>query len=159
MLKKYPALDLAKYILQKCIDDGCPISHLQLQKILYYIQGEFLKKDRKAFDDPIEAWIFGPVVPSVHERYCMNGAMPILGVPDWMKTEEDKIPEISEEVKKIVDKVTEAKRALSPRDMVRATQEKDGPWDTIYADGKGNHKEISLDRIKKSFKAGRERGF
>ena len=156
---KYSALDLAKYILQKCIDDSRPISNLQLQKILYYVQGEFLKEDRKAFDDPIEAWMFGLVVPSVYERYCMNGAMPILGVPDWLKTEEDKIPEISEEVKKIVDKVAEAKRALSPWDMVRATHEKDGPWDTTYADGKGNHKEISLDRIKKSFKDGRERGF
>ena len=158
-MRIYQALDLAKYILQKCIDDSCPISHLQLQKILYYVQGEFLKEDRKAFNDPIEAWMFGPVVPSVYERYCMNGAMPILGVPDWMKTEEDKIPEISEEVKKIVDKVAETKRALSPWDMLRATHEKDGPWDTTYADGKGNHKEIPLSLIKKSFKDGYERGF
>ena len=42
---KYSALDLAKYILQKCIDDSRPISNLQLQKILYYVQGEFLKED------------------------------------------------------------------------------------------------------------------
>lgn len=155
----YRALDLAKYILQKCIDDSCPISNLQLQKILYYVQGEFLREDRKAFAEPIEAWILGPVVPSVFERYCMNGAMQILDVPDWMKTEEDEVPEISEEVKKIVDKVVEAKRVLPPWDMVRATQKKDGPWDITYADGKGNHKEISLRLIKKSFKDGCERGF
>ena len=85
--------------------------------------------------------------------------MPILGVPDWMKTEEDEIPEISKEVKEIVDKVAETKRALSPWDMLRAAHEKDGPWDTTYAYGKGNHKEISLGLIKESFKDGRERGF
>ena len=38
----YTAMDLAKYIVSKCYYDGCPISNLQLQKILYYIQKEFL---------------------------------------------------------------------------------------------------------------------
>ena len=32
----YPVLELAKYIVVKCINDRHPISNLQLQKILYY---------------------------------------------------------------------------------------------------------------------------
>ena len=34
----YSAMDIAKYIIDKCIDDEMPISNLQLQKILYYLQ-------------------------------------------------------------------------------------------------------------------------
>lgn len=30
----YTAMDLSKYIVSKCIEDGEPISNLQLQKIL-----------------------------------------------------------------------------------------------------------------------------
>lgn len=39
----YSAVDLSKYIVYKCITEGQPISNLQLQKILYYIQRNFLK--------------------------------------------------------------------------------------------------------------------
>ena len=69
----YGALDLSKYIVAKCIEDGLPISNLQLQKILYYIQKDFLKRDEMAFPDDIEAWQFGPVVPNVYYYYCGYG--------------------------------------------------------------------------------------
>ena len=54
----YSALELSKYIVTKCINDGKPISNLQLQKILYYIQRDFLKQGEPAFSDTIEAWQF-----------------------------------------------------------------------------------------------------
>lgn len=62
----YRAIELSKYIVSKCIDDGFPISNLQLQKILYYIQRDFLRIGKPAFPDAIEAWQFGPVVPNVY---------------------------------------------------------------------------------------------
>ena len=37
----YSALDVSKYIVSKCTRDGHPISNLQLQKILYYVQRAF----------------------------------------------------------------------------------------------------------------------
>lgn len=50
------ALDLSKYIVSRCVNDGCPISNLQLQKILYYIQKEFLQtRNEVMFYDDIEA--------------------------------------------------------------------------------------------------------
>ena len=48
------ALDLAKYIVTKCVKDNCAISNLQLQKILYFIQRDFLRCDKPAFSDAIE---------------------------------------------------------------------------------------------------------
>ena len=37
----YKALDLANYIVDKCIKDDAPITNLQLQRILYFIQKDF----------------------------------------------------------------------------------------------------------------------
>lgn len=56
----YEAVHIAKYIINKCTIDQHPISNLQLQKILYCIQRDFLKNDMLAFDDDFEAWPFGP---------------------------------------------------------------------------------------------------
>lgn len=47
---------VAKYIVNRCVKSGTPISNLQLQKILYFVQMAFLKKlDKPCFSDDIEA--------------------------------------------------------------------------------------------------------
>lgn len=62
----YKAIDLANYIVDKCIEDNAPITNLQLQRILYFVQKDFLKRGYQAFSDDIEAWRCGPVVPNVY---------------------------------------------------------------------------------------------
>ena len=79
----YSAVELSKYIITKCARENKPISNLQLQKILYFIQKEYLqKKGVPAFNDPIEAWRFGPVVPESYYFFCGAGAMPITDIYD-----------------------------------------------------------------------------
>lgn len=69
----YKAEDVAAYIINKQVDDGYPISNLKLQKILYFVQAEFLvSKDEPCFDEVIEAWDFGPVVESVYNKYAVH---------------------------------------------------------------------------------------
>ena len=41
----YTALDIAKYIIDKCTRENLAISNLQLQKILYYVQKTFLQSE------------------------------------------------------------------------------------------------------------------
>lgn len=64
----YSAVDLAKYIINKCVKDEVPISNIQLQMILYCIQKEFFKRDTLAFGNSIETWQFGPVTYSPASR-------------------------------------------------------------------------------------------
>ena len=74
MSSKYSAEIMAGYTVSKCINDGLPISNLQLQKILYYIQKRYLTDNKTAFDDDFEAWQFGPVIPLVYYKYSGFGA-------------------------------------------------------------------------------------
>ena len=67
-------MEIAQYIINKCTLEKCPISNLQLQKILYYVQKTFLQNDMLAFSDEIEAWQFGPVVREVYNKYCGFGS-------------------------------------------------------------------------------------
>ncbi len=136
----YAAIDLSKYIVSKCIKDESPISNLQLQKILYYIQKDFLKEDRLAFGDDIEAWQFGPVVPNVYYRYCGFGAMPItISMGEYSINISDK---------KWIDSIIDAKRSVAPWDLVKETHKTGGAWDKVFSGGSGNRKVIPVELIK-----------
>lgn len=74
------ASTVAKFLLTLvCEDEGDLMSNLKLQKLLYYVQGFHLAiYDSPLFDEPIQAWKHGPVVPSVYEEYrvCGRDAIP-----------------------------------------------------------------------------------
>lgn len=135
----YPALNMAKYIIDKCTKDRYPISNLQLQKILYYIQREFLQQGAMAFPENIEAWQFGPVVPGVYKQYCGFGALPIRMRYTVVIQENDQ---------RIINPIIEKKRILNPWDMVSDTHSSGKAWDLIYNDGLGDHQVIPQDLIR-----------
>ena len=63
------ALDVAAYILSKLKESSRDVTHMKLQKLLYYSQAWSTVWDEKAlFDERIEAWVNGPVVPSVYAQ-------------------------------------------------------------------------------------------
>lgn len=133
----YTAVDLSKYIVNKCIADSHPISNLQLQKILYYIQVEFLRRGQPAFRDPIEAWQFGPVVPNAYYYFCGFGAMRITECYNGAA-------QPLGEDKNIIDEIVLEKSAMNPWQVVADTHKPGGAWDRIYRDGEGNHQIIPL---------------
>lgn len=137
----YSAVELSKYIITKCAKENKPISNLQLQKILYFIQKEYLqKKGVPAFDDPIEAWRFGPVVPEAYYFFCGAGAMPITDIYENF--------DIGSADVELIDRVVKEKRALDPWTLVDQTHREGCAWDRVYQHGLGNRKIIPQDWIK-----------
>lgn len=140
------AIELSKYVVSKCMQYNTPISNLQLQKILYYIQYEVLKKtDDIAFPDSIEAWQFGPVIPNIYYYFCGFGARKINTA--FLENEYDSV--VNSEIKEIFDRVIKEKSKLYPWDMVIETHKKNGAWDLTYNSGKGFKEIISIECIKK----------
>ena len=135
----YEAVHIAKYIINKCTIDQHPISNLQLQKILYCIQRDFLKNDMLAFDDDFEAWQFGPVIPEVYYLFCGFGAIRIR-----MKYDID----IGSDYATIINPIIERKRLLNPWDWSNDINAAGKAWDTIYSHGNGNHKTIPKQIVK-----------
>lgn len=69
-MANYDAIDVAKYVINHEIDMSRNISNLRLQKLLYFVQAKFLcEVGEPCFVDDIEAWQFGPVVPSVYYAF------------------------------------------------------------------------------------------
>ncbi|RKG31456.1 MULTISPECIES: Panacea domain-containing protein [Acinetobacter] len=72
--KKYIAMDIANYIIWYVNkDQESPLgglTPLKLQKILYYVAANYLKKHEVLlFDEPFQKWQYGPVVKEVYREF------------------------------------------------------------------------------------------
>lgn len=138
----YSATQIAHYIVSKCIDDNCPITNLQLQNILYYIQIKYLKNNELAFYDDIEAWQFGAVIPSVYYKYCGFGVMPIT-----LKLEVNNID--SSDANRFNTVINE-KRKLFLWDISDEIYKSRGAWSKAYKNGIGNKTVIPISLIQEN---------
>lgn len=75
----YQGIEIADYILNYAEQCNYQITNLRLQKILYYIQLNFLKQyDYVIFEDDILAMRHGPCIQSVYDRYHIWGRHSII---------------------------------------------------------------------------------
>lgn len=145
MCKTVTALQLAHYVLQYTTKKNIRITHLQLQKVLYYIQGYHLQRfGVPLFDDKIEAWQYGPVVSSVYRKYFVQGSLPL-------RSEGDVALDVTQEQKVLIDAVIEKKARLRAAQLVSATHAED-PWKDLKTQVESGCRPImTTDAIKKYF--------
>ena len=71
------AMDVANFFLASAPSDD-ELTNLKLQKLCSYAQAVSLAySGRQLFEEDIEAWQHGPVVPSVYHEFKSNGRAPI----------------------------------------------------------------------------------
>lgn len=130
--KMRKAESVANYIIAESLHKMHPVSNLQLQKILYYVQVHFLKKTKRPFfSDDIEAWQFGPVVPKIYYKYAGFGPAPITVV---RRLDID----LDTREREDLDSIIKEKMMLSPWDMVEDTHQAGKPWAMYYKEGERN---------------------
>lgn len=136
----FKVMDLAWFILRRCSNNGTPISNLHLQKILFFLQRDSLQNSGSPlFSESIEAWQYGPVIPTVYNNFSYYSAMPII------PTNSDPNPQLglSANLIKKIDNLAEQ----NPWSLVERTHVQGGAWDRVFNDGLGNRKEIPLEWI------------
>ena len=125
MSKEYNAVDIAKYIIYYCKEQGYFITNLKLQKILYFIQAEFLvSKNACWFHEEIEAWDFGPVVPEVYREYKSFGNSNLF-------LDDEDLPYISSEDKELINGMIDICSKYSASELVSLTHNQ-APWKKAY---------------------------
>lgn len=136
------ALEIARYIINRCIDLGHPISNLQLQKILYYVQGAYIKSTGGdvLFTDTMEAWQYGPVVPDVYYNYNSYSSSCIMEKQDDVDLKAFEI--------EIIDPVIIEKSKCSAWSLVEKTHSEE-PWINAYNRYSGST--ITNDELRKWF--------
>lgn len=142
----YKALDIAKKLirlaeLESTSGSDC-MTNLRLQKMLYYEQGYHLAMfDTPLFDEEIEAWMYGPVVPSVYDHYKHFGSQ-------ILETEKDDL-EMTDEENTLFVNVFDTFKEFSAYGLMKQTHS-ETPWKSVKSIGRGSV--ISRDIMKSYFK-------
>lgn len=132
------AEQVSNYILSLSNPDiGDIISNLKLQKLLYYCQGFHLAMyDKPLFEEPIEAWKYGPVVKSIYQKYKDRG------------TERLEIPSnlndfsLTEEEKELINEVYGMYGQFSAWRLMELTHG-ESPWKTTPENGVITHQKLT----------------
>lgn len=119
----FSVFDVARYFLTKSKPGTeYAITHLKLQKIVYYAQAWHIAlKNKPLFKERIEAWIHGPVCPELYDYYKEYGFEEIDPVSSESVSINDK------DTKEVLDFVWELYGNRSGKFLEQLTHQED-PW-------------------------------
>ncbi|AHD06125.1 putative phage-associated protein [Paenibacillus larvae subsp. larvae DSM 25430] len=155
--------ELKAYDVAKFIVSTVQVSHLKLQKLLYYVYADFLlATGKKLFKEPIVAFEYGPVVEEVFHKYKVHGSSEIdykedeyfciytdefAVTPSFMRvaSSEHGIYAVG-----FILKVLDKYESYSAGELVKKTHQVGGPWKRVYV--KGMNYEITDELIKRYHK-------
>ena len=140
----YSSIEVSyKIIASINYNQGETISNLKLQKILYYMQGFFIAVfNEKLFNEPIEAWQYGPVVPQAYFYFNTFGSNAIT------TNGNEKIIELTNAEAELFNDVMEEYGQFSAVKLMSMTHE-ELPWKkTFHTNPKG---EITFELMKEYF--------
>jgi len=139
------AVTAANYLLYIMGDAFDDLTNMKINKLLYFAQGHYLKKyGTPLFDDRIEAWAHGPVIPEVYSAYKGYGDRPISGY------NADMISEIAPEAEDILYGVARKYGRYTASALRNMTHVVGSPWSQAYQ-GNYSHTEIPLSAIRNHF--------
>lgn len=140
------ALAVANYFIELAQKENKPITQLGLIKRVYIAHGFSLAIFHKSLLDPrfdrVEAWRYGPVIPSVYHSFKQFKANPITEKTIVMNWDEKEgvphfhTPELQDkEAREIVKMVWLRYSKMTDSEMVTLTHRKGTPWDVCYIEG------------------------
>jgi len=145
---KCNALSLANYFVSLSLADKNELRPLKLMKLVYIAYGYALAMFDRCIIDPrfdkVEAWKFGPVIPSVYHSFKMYGKNPIQSETVMLVETHDglevKTPRLQDEQAKIICDFVWKGYALhySDNELVTIMHGVGTPWAKVYEEGKNN---------------------
>ena len=128
----YAAGAVANYFLDAGEENGVPITHLKLQKLVCIAYGFHMLLGRgRLFEERMEAWDLGPVVPELYHEFKRFGHDPIAKKATEFDHETGKFytPEVADEMAKAALGFVWAQYGkLKSSDLVKLTHAEGTPW-------------------------------
>lgn len=120
-------------LLVKSFTESVQVSPMKLQKLIYFIYRDYLKKTgNKAFNDPIQTWKYGPVVQSVYDEFKSFGKKTIT---EFAKDAQGKVYIVDSsalELDKIIDDVWNKYKCYSGIHLSKMTHEEGTAWSKAF---------------------------
>jgi uncharacterized phage-associated protein len=147
---------VANSFLQTAHWDGQEITPMKLQKLVYFAHGWHLAiKDSPLLREHVQAWSYGPVIPSLYHSFKEYGNDPITNLTREWDGEEFSAPLVTDgEVKALLSRVWEVYGRFTAIQLSKMTHEPGSPWDVTWRRCGGRKgTDIPNDEIKAYFLA------
>lgn len=119
----YDARHIANWFIHHFKADGRTPTIMELLKLVYISHGWFLEiNKRPLFNNQIEAWKFGPVIPDAYQAFRPQGVTIDKALDDYDV-------EIDGETASLLAEIMRIYGSMSASDLSRITHVKGGPWD------------------------------
>lgn len=158
-------------------DHVTDVTPMKLLKLVYYAQGWHLAiENQPLIDEQIEAWQYGPVVPSLFHEFKQYGNQPITELAETIIDDpesplgefhtptlgDDDSPGTSDPdfTRRLIERVWDEYGSYSASKLSNMTHEPNGPWDQVCQCYGGNipkATDIDTDIIKSHFRDSLER--
>jgi uncharacterized phage-associated protein len=138
---------VAEYMLYVANEQKRPLTPMQVLKLVYIAHGWLLGLyGRPLVNESVEAWQYGPVIPSLYHDYKRYGSSPIDSIPSVKPTSDFDDAEMS-----VMNQVWKGYGYRSGVSLSSLTHEPGTPWSiTVQQSGLGA--EISNDLIEDYYK-------
>lgn len=125
------------------------VTLMKLLKLVYFAHGWYLAiKNEPLLKDQVQAWKFGPVVPSVYRAFKRHGDEPILDMCEEFDIEsflsdgsdiKTYIPRLPDDsfLNSFLKKIWDVYGSLTAFQLSAMTHQKDTPWDKVWNQEKG----------------------
>lgn len=168
----FPALAIANEFIRLAHEKNRQLTPMELGKLVYFAQGWSLAiRNAPLINEPIQAWKFGPVIPSVYHAFKRYGSGPITSYatsdpfdsPLWGSQEQEPIPAHEYSIddgpdknenqfaKRLVHKIWEQYGQFNAIQLSNLTHDPSAPWSQTEDKDKQRGVEIDPERIRKYF--------
>ena len=137
-MSNYTPQHVANYFLKRARDENRPITQLKLIKLVYIAHGWNLAlAGEPLYDEPVQAWKHGPVIPSVYHEFKHFGRRTVDQLAehrnlDTMAADYPEIPKSDATTQKILNLVWNAYRKFSGEALIEKTHEEGSPWSQTF---------------------------
>jgi uncharacterized phage-associated protein len=162
---------VANYLLERAKSEGKSLDQMKIQKLVYYANGWHLAlKGTPLIDEEVEAWRYGPVIPSLRDSFRYWGDQPIQAPASYLVPRlgtnvleeiEEVVPAIdpghssdSEFARALLDKIWQVYGKYTGIQLSNMTHEPGSPWERVYRQYNGaipRGKDIPEDTIRDYF--------
>lgn len=93
MKAPYNPIDVANYIVWRANAMGNPVTHLKLQKLLYYVVAKYLQTHNKPLiTEDVVKWQYGPVIKKVYHQFKILGSLEITELSEYIESKDPHKP-------------------------------------------------------------------
>jgi uncharacterized phage-associated protein len=135
-----PTLAVANYFIGKALDSGDRLTPLKLVKLVYIAHGWHLAVfDRPLIGEEVQAWKYGPVVPSVYHQFKEYGDKPITRQAAARIDGQLILPTVEHpETAGFIDEVWQAYAKFTGGQLSTLTHRAGTPWHTVWHERGGS---------------------